>query len=464
MTEQAIAAGAGGARLPRAYVSDVPKGSVFLLIAAWVLLTEGALALLFLPLLVFTSTVDVPPGDIAAFAGVGIACLVGGGLLYSHWRWAWWLALAATLATIGWLASDKGLTSWSEVYAAGVFAVAVTVLLILGRRAAGQPEAMALASASIPFRVKLTLVWIAIFGVVATFLALVDLDTAWIRDNWRYIATGVVYTLFLALGAIVLAVILALLGALGRLSSNPVAYGVSGFYTSFFRGTPLIVQLFLIYNALPQIGVAMDRGSLINILTLTAFQAGVIGLGLNYGAYMTEIFRAGIQSVGHGQGEAADALGMNYMQRMKRVVLPQATRVIIPPTGNDFIAMMKDTALVGFLGVELARAELFKRANLTGNQDLRRLESLLVAAALYWALTAIFTFFQARLERRLSKGYVRGDQVAKGDRRSRLLSTGGSAPEALVDVPAGPGPAAVTDLGLAPAPGDVVEPEPGGPG
>ena len=87
-----------------------------------------------------------------------------------------------------------------------------------------------------------------------------------------------------------------------------------------------------------------------NVLTLTAFQAGVIGLGLNYGAYMTEIFRAGIQSVGHGQAEAADALGMSYAQRMRRVVLPQATRVIIPPTGNDFIAMMKDTALVAFLG------------------------------------------------------------------------------------------------------------------
>ena len=83
-----------------------------------------------------------------------------------------------------------------------------------------------------------------------------------------------------------------------------------------------------------------------NVLTLTAFQAGVIGLGLNYGAYMTEIFRAGIQSVGHGQAEAADALGMTYAQRMRRVVLPQAIRVIIPPTGNEFIAMMKDTALV----------------------------------------------------------------------------------------------------------------------
>ena len=97
---------------------------------------------------------------------------------------------------------------------------------------------------------------------------------------------------------------------------------------------------------------------------MTTFVAGVIGLGLNYGAYMTEIFRAGIQSVGHGQAEAADALGMTYGQRMRRVVLPQAIRVIIPPTGNEFIAMMKDTALVGFLGAAVASAEVFLRAQL----------------------------------------------------------------------------------------------------
>ena len=215
---------------------------------------------------------------------------------------------------------------------------------------------------------------------------------------------------------------LALFGSLGRLSKNPVAYGLSGFYTSFFRGTPLIVQLFLIYFALPQIGGNLGRLSLVNILTLTTFQAGLIGLGLNYGAYMTEIFRAGIQSVGHGQAEAADALGMSYAQRMRRVVLPQATRVIIPPTGNEFIAMMKDTALVSFLGVELSRAELFRRAQLAGSEDLRKLEALLVAAGMYWALTAIFTFFQRKLERRMGRGYERGAPTAAP--KAHLMSAG----------------------------------------
>jgi polar amino acid transport system permease protein len=298
---------------------------------------------------------------------------------------------------------------------------------------------MALCSANIPFRIKVAIVWAAIFAMIAVILVLFQLNTPFIRENFWFIAGGLQFTLLLAAGAIVLAIVLALLGALGRTSKNPVAYGLTGFYTSFFRGTPLIVQLFLIYLALPQIGNNLGRLSLVNILTLTSFQAGILGLGLNYGAYMTEIFRAGIQSVGHGQGEAADALGMSYSQRMRRVVLPQATRVIIPPTGNEFIAMMKDTALVGFLGAEVSRAEIFRRAQLAYTTDLTaRLESLLIAAALYWGLTAIFTFFQRKLERRVGRGYERGGAGASA--RPKILSlsgttgTGAHLP-AVIDVP-----------------------------
>ena len=109
---------------------------------------------------------------------------------------------------------------------------------------------------------------------------------------------------------------------------------MTGFYTSFFRGTPLIVQLFLIYLALPQIGIALGD-PWADLLTLDVLTAGVLALGLNYGAYMTEIFRAGIQSVGHGQSEAAEALGMTYVQKMRRVMLPQALRVIIPPRATS---------------------------------------------------------------------------------------------------------------------------------
>jgi polar amino acid transport system permease protein len=367
-----------------------------------------------------------------------VCCLGAGALLYSKWAWSWWVALAVALAVPAWLFATGGLTSEKEGYLAAGFGAATVLTLLLGRRAAGRPNAMALASANIPFRIKVGIVWLAIFFVIAVMLALSELDTQWIRENFRYIAAGIVWTIALAVGAIILAVILALFGALGRLSKNPVAYGITGFYTSFFRGTPLIVQLFLIYLALPQIGQSFERLSVVNILSLTTFQAGVLGLGLNYGAYMTEIFRAGIQSVGHGQAEAADALGMSYAQRMRRVVLPQATRVIIPPTGNEFIAMMKDTALVSFLGVELSRAELFRRAQLAASENVtERLEAFLVAAGMYWLLTAIFTYFQRRLERRMGKGYERGTQAAQ--RKPHLIqatpSGGFGSGAGVVDIP-----------------------------
>ena len=262
--------------------------------------------------------------------------------------------------------------------------------------------------------------------MLALFLSQIGLDWAWMADNFSFIAKGAIYTMALAVGAIIIAVVLALLGALGRLSKNPVAFGISGFYTSFFRGTPLILQLFLIYVALPQIGASLGSAALLNVLALTAFQAGVIGLGLNYGAYITEIFRAGIQSVGHGQAEAADALGMSYAQRMRRVVLPQATRVIIPPTGNDFIALMKDTALVAFLGCDRGTGGPVPEGDSRSGTRISGVwRRCIIAAGMYWVLTAIFTFFQMKLERRMSAGYIRGEvQTATGRKRTQFLPAG----------------------------------------
>ena len=271
----------------------------------------------------------------------------------------------------------------------------------------GWREALEIRSARIPFRLKLALVWIVILGLLVALFAIAGFDTDWMRENAGFIAKGLVWTILIAVLSILLASVLALLGALGRLSHNAIAVGITGFYTSFFRGTPLIVQLFLIYLALPQIGLALGP-FWADLLTLDVLTAGVIALGLNYGAYMTEIFRGGIQVIGHGQSEAAEALGMTYRQKMRRVILPQAVRVIIPPTGNDFIAMMKDTALVSFLGTAVAQMEIFRRAQLVGRADFRNLEALIIAALMYWALTTVFQYFQVRLERRLSQGYVRG--------------------------------------------------------
>jgi polar amino acid transport system permease protein len=273
-------------------------------------------------------------------------------------------------------------------------------------------ERLSLASGRVPFRAKLAAVWVVIFLLLGWFFMLAGFDTGWMQDRFRFIVAGSVWTITIAVGSIILAVVLATIGAICRISKNPVLVGVSGFYTSFFRGTPLIVQLFLAYLALPQVAIGLQQQGiggprLVSLLTLNPFVAGILVLGLNYGAYMTEIFRAGIQAVPHGQWEAAQALGLRYGQVMRRVILPQAARIIIPPTGNEFIAMMKDTALVSFLGVTVELSEIFRRATLSGKADFKNLEALVLAAAMYWFLTSIFTYFQGRLERRMSRGYVR---------------------------------------------------------
>ena len=232
---------------------EIPQAK-FLLFASWVIIMQGALIALFLPILVFSTTENIPPADIAMFGLMGVLSIVGGSLLYVAHRWTWWVALASTAVCGGYLVAVGGLTDQREGYLALGFSVAGVVLLVLGRAAAGRTEAIALASARVPFRLKVTAVWIAIFFIIGIFLVLSDLDTGFIRENLWYIAKGLEFTILLAAFAIVLAIVLALLGALARLSRNPVAYGVAGFYVSFFRGTPLIVQMFLLYLALPPVG------------------------------------------------------------------------------------------------------------------------------------------------------------------------------------------------------------------
>jgi polar amino acid transport system permease protein len=327
----------------------------------------------------------------------------------------------------------------------------------------------ALRSAGVPFRAKVAVVWLVVLSSLGFLFWASSFDNQWISEHIGFIARGLVWTLLMAAGGIALAVVLALLGALGRLSRHPISYGVSGFYTSFFRGTPLIVQLFLFYLALPRLGINLTArfpdlpGGLVDVLTRPAFQVGVLVLGLNYGAYMTEIFRAGIQSVSHGQSEAADALGMTYRQKMRRIVLPQAFRVIIPPTGNEFIAMMKDTALVSVLGQSIESMELFRRAQLIGNADVRPMEALVTAAGIYWALTAIFTYFQSRLERRVGKGYVRAAPTGSKARERRKMIVTGTAVGEGHGAPAGHVmDAPDEDLGpVGPVHGGVVPPVPG---
>jgi polar amino acid transport system permease protein len=218
----------------------------------------------------------------------------------------------------------------------------------------------------------------------------IALNTEFIYKNLGFIAGGVWQTLLVSFLSISLAIVLALIAALGRLSKFPPFYALSTFYVSLIRGTPLYLQIFFFFLALPQLGIV-----------LTGLFAGVIALGLNYGAYMSEIFRAGLASVGRGQREAAMALGMTPWQTMKRIILPQALRFAIPPIGNEFIAMTKDSALVSATGFV---HEIMWRATRVGRAQFNNLEALIVAAVFYWLMTIVLTYIQSLIEARLAKG------------------------------------------------------------
>ncbi|MGB9722874.1 MAG: ABC transporter permease subunit [Chloroflexia bacterium] len=238
------------------------------------------------------------------------------------------------------------------------------------------------------FGIFVAAVWLTIILVLYSILKGFNLNVPFMGHFFEFIMEGAGITLWLSAASISLAVVLALIGALGRLSHNPVLNGIAGFYVSLIRGTPLLVQLYIWYLGLPRLNI-----------TLPAELAGVLALGVNYGAYMTEIFRAGIQAIGKGQHEAAQALGMTATQTFRRIVLPQAFRIVIPPIGNEFIAMMKDSALVSVFSVW----ELTYRAQKIGRQYFRSIETFMIAAAFYWVLTVVFQFLQGKLEEYMAR-------------------------------------------------------------
>ena len=242
------------------------------------------------------------------------------------------------------------------------------------------------------FRAIFVLTWIVVVGALVGWLFFSGkIDTAFIAKWGGYILGGVGITVLVAVLSITVAIVFAVVGALGRLSSNPVLYALATLYVSLVRGTPLIVQILFIYLALPQIWTGFAE--------IPAIALGVFALAFNYGAYMTETFRAGIQAVPRGQTEAAAALGMPERIRMQRIILPQAIRIITPAIGNEFISMIKDSALVSYMSVE----ELLWRAQRVGQSNFRSLETLILAAAIYWALTIVLSIFQDRLEKRMAE-------------------------------------------------------------
>lgn len=240
------------------------------------------------------------------------------------------------------------------------------------------------------FRVQFLLTWAVVLTAIGGFLALaVGVNVDFLQQWAPFILGGIPMTLFISVTSIALAVVLAIFGALGRLSVNPIPNGIATFYVSLVRGTPLIVQIYFIYLALPAAG-----------LVIPELPSGIIALAFNYGAYLTETFRGGIQAVPQGQVEAARSLGMHHRTVMRRVILPQATRIVIPMVGNEFIAMTKDSALVSIIGVQ----ELLWRAQAAGRPTGQSFQTITLAALVYWIMTLTLSFFQNRLEKRMAAG------------------------------------------------------------
>nr|WP_241833255.1 amino acid ABC transporter permease [Streptomyces caatingaensis] len=219
------------------------------------------------------------------------------------------------------------------------------------------------------------------------------------------ILKGVRNTITITILSMVLGVVLGIVLAVMRLSKNPVTSAVAWFYIWFFRGTPVYVQLLLWFN----LGLVFEFINLGPIYKdywssfMTPFLAALLGLGLNEAAYMAEICRAGIQSVDEGQTEAAHALGMSHAKTLRRVVLPQAMRVIVPPTGNEFINMLKTTSLV----IAVQYYDLLQSATNIGQTSGATVEMLILAAAWYLVLTSVLSVGQFYLERRFARGSLR---------------------------------------------------------
>jgi polar amino acid transport system permease protein len=266
--------------------------------------------------------------------------------------------------------------------------------------------------------------WIAAAIVAVLVAALINSVVTNPRFEWGVVGhflfnsrifDGIRVTLELTVLAMLIGIVLGVILALMRLSPNPLLRSTSWFYIWFFRGTPVLVQILFWFNIAalyPKVGLGIPFGpSFIHLdanTIITPFVAGMLGLGLNEGAYMSEIVRAGIISVHEGQTDAAQALGMNRLQTMRRIVLPQAMRVIIPPTGNETISMLKTTSLVAFI----ALADLLYTAQLIYAVNYKTIQLLLVASIWYLVFTSVLTIGQNYIERYFGRGATRDVQLS----------------------------------------------------
>ncbi|MCU9593327.1 amino acid ABC transporter permease [Caldibacillus thermolactis] len=202
-----------------------------------------------------------------------------------------------------------------------------------------------------------------------------------------YLLGGIGATLKLVVVSILLGLLLGTLLALCKLTNQPILKGFANVYTSIFRGTPLILQLVIIYFGIPQI-TGYDIG---------AYESAVLAFGLNSGAYVSEIIRAGILAVDKGQVEAAQALGIPYKQMMKDIILPQAIKNILPALINEFVTLTKESAIVSVIGY----MDLMRRADFVSAKIYASFEPLLFVGLIYWSMVFILTSIGSWVERRL---------------------------------------------------------------
>lgn len=239
--------------------------------------------------------------------------------------------------------------------------------------------------------------WVLALLIAGVFSLIGILRSPVYIETYHFLAPGILVTLQLAVSAYALAMVLGLIAAFGQLSRNPIFYTPARLYVEVVRGVPLLVQLIYIAFVLTPVladvtGVRLFRDDIVR---------ATMGLGIGYGAYLAEIYRAGIESIPRGQREAARSLGMTAWQAMRHIVLPQAVRVILPPLGNDFVAMLKDSSLASVISVQ----ELTYSGSLLNARTFRSFETYNMVALLYLIMTLLGSLGVRALERWTSKGY-----------------------------------------------------------
>jgi polar amino acid transport system permease protein len=241
--------------------------------------------------------------------------------------------------------------------------------------------------------------WWLVVAVALLIILLMAFKSDPYWDIFLFVRDGLVITVELTVISFVFIIILGLIGGLGRIAKNPVIHIIASLYVEIIRGIPLLVQLIWWYFAAPV--VLQSIGRLIHLGALATYRSNpillaIVGLVVCYGAYMAEIFRAGIQSIHKSQMEAARSLGMSYMQAMYYIILPQALRVVMPPIGNEFIMLLKDTSLVSVVAV----ADLTRRGREFMAAHFNPLEVWTLIALLYLILTLVAARVIAWLEKR----------------------------------------------------------------